>query len=325
MPLDDLVETIETLQRRIRDHGDSLRQNEIRTRVALIDPLLTVLGWDVSDPGLVTAEFDVSGRRADYALRSAGNIPAATVEAKKLGEPLDSHRLQMLNYSNAAGIRYAGLTDGNRWELYEIFKQGTLEERRILDVSILVEEAYYCYLKFLLLWKPNMASGRPVESNSPILREAPSVITDSSPVRRSTTVQRESSLQQYQRGNEAWCQLSSLEINPGDDPPTAIRFPTGDEYQIKIWRQLVETTLSWLWRKGFLEASDLPVRSSSKRFLVSLEPTHPPGNRFKTVCPILGTPLYIDGNISARASASNAKRILQHCGQDPSAVNIRFR
>ena len=51
MPLDDLVKVIETLQQRIRDHGDSLRQNEIRTRVALIDPLLTALGWDVADPG----------------------------------------------------------------------------------------------------------------------------------------------------------------------------------------------------------------------------------------------------------------------------------
>ena len=62
MPLDDLVQVIETVQKRIRDHGDSLRQNEIRTRVVLIDPLLTALGWDVADPGLVTAEYDVSGR-----------------------------------------------------------------------------------------------------------------------------------------------------------------------------------------------------------------------------------------------------------------------
>jgi len=324
MPLDELVKVIETLQQRIREHGDSLRQNEIRTRAALIDPLLTALGWDVADPGLVTAEYDVSGRRADYALRSAGNVPAATIEAKKLGEPLDPHRLQMLNYSNAAGIRYAGLTDGNDWELYEIFKQGTLEERRVLDVNIFSEEAYYCSLKFLLLWRPNLASGRPVESNSPILGVAPTLIRESSPIHRSNTLQTESMMQQHDRGSETWHQLSSLEINPGDDPPAAIRFPTGDEYQIKIWRQLVEVTLSWLWGKEFLKNDELPVRSSSKRFLVSLEPVHPPGNRFKTICLIPGTPLYIDGNISARASASNAKRILQHCGQDPASVSVKI-
>ena len=56
MPLDDLAQVIETIQQRIRDHGDSLRQNETRTRMALIDPLLQALGWDVADPGLVLAE-----------------------------------------------------------------------------------------------------------------------------------------------------------------------------------------------------------------------------------------------------------------------------
>ena len=322
MPLDDLVRIIETLQQRIHNHRDSLSQNETRTRVALIDPLLTALGWDVADPGLVTAEYDVGGRRADYALLGTGNIPAATVEAKKLNESLEPHRLQMLNYSNAAGIRFAGLTDGNRWELYEIFRQGTLDERRILEAVISSESSAHLALRFLLLWRSNLETGRPMDSKPPILREVPSVIEESR-VPRSSTVHVGSTEERHGRSDEEWHRLSSLEIIPGDDPPAAIRFPTGDEYQIKIWRQLVEITLSWLWDKGFLKTDDLPVRSSSKRFLVSLEPVHPPGNRFKTVCPIPGTPLNIDGNISARASVSNAKRILHHCGQDPAAVNVR--
>ena len=65
MLLDDLVGVIGTLQRRICDHGPALRENETRTRMALCDPLLSVLGWDVSDPGLVMSEYNVSGRRAD--------------------------------------------------------------------------------------------------------------------------------------------------------------------------------------------------------------------------------------------------------------------
>ena len=68
MPLDDLVSVIETLQHRIREHGASLRENETRTRMALIDPLLAALGWHVSDPAVVTPEYNVSGRWADYAL-----------------------------------------------------------------------------------------------------------------------------------------------------------------------------------------------------------------------------------------------------------------
>ena len=136
MLLDELVDVIETLQRRIRDHGPNLRENETRTRMALIDPLLRVLGWDVSDPSVVTPEYSVSGRWADYALLGPDGRPVATVEAKKLGEPLAQHRMQMLNYSNASGVEYAGLTDGDHWELYEVFQRGQLEDRRILDVSI---------------------------------------------------------------------------------------------------------------------------------------------------------------------------------------------
>ena len=36
--------------------------------MALIDPLLRTLGWDVFDPKVVTPEFKVEGGRADYAL-----------------------------------------------------------------------------------------------------------------------------------------------------------------------------------------------------------------------------------------------------------------
>ena len=48
MLLDDLVTAIQTVQQRIREHGNSLSQNEYRTRLALIDPILNALEWDVS-------------------------------------------------------------------------------------------------------------------------------------------------------------------------------------------------------------------------------------------------------------------------------------
>ncbi|MDE2956434.1 MAG: hypothetical protein OXU68_05440 [Bacteroidota bacterium] len=44
MLLDPLTTCIERLQARIKTHGTSLGQNETRTRMALIDPLLGALG-----------------------------------------------------------------------------------------------------------------------------------------------------------------------------------------------------------------------------------------------------------------------------------------
>ncbi len=165
--LDDLVRTIETLKERIRNHRDDLSANETRTRMALIDPLLTALGWDTSDPACVVPECTVGGGRADYGLRTPGRQPDAFIEAKKLGEDLQPHREQMTRYSNMAGVKYAGLTDGDRWELYEVFKQASLDERRILNISILSDPPHECALKLLLLWRPNLASGSPVPANEP--------------------------------------------------------------------------------------------------------------------------------------------------------------
>ena len=86
--------------------------------MALIDPLLTALGWDVSDPSLVTPEYSVGKGRADYyALNGSETIPAAIVEAKKLDLILDrDHRSQVLNYAIERGARYAALTNGDIWD-----------------------------------------------------------------------------------------------------------------------------------------------------------------------------------------------------------------
>ena len=45
------------LKERISTHGALLRQNETRTRTALINPLLQALDWDTSDPLMVISEY----------------------------------------------------------------------------------------------------------------------------------------------------------------------------------------------------------------------------------------------------------------------------
>ncbi len=166
--LDDLVTVIETLKERIQSkHRSELAANETRTRMALIDSLLTALGWDTSDPAHVVPEYSVGTRKADYGLRNAGPTPAAFIEAKKLGERLEPYREQMTNYSNMAGVKYAGLTNGDQWELYEVFKQASLDERRILNISILNDPSHESALKLLLLWRPNLESGSPIPANEP--------------------------------------------------------------------------------------------------------------------------------------------------------------
>lgn len=167
---DALVRTIESLQERIRHDGETIGSNEIRTRTALVDPLLNALGWDTTDPAMVIPEYAAGGGMADYALLKVTpdeNTPViAFIEAKRLHEPLESHRAQMLTYANMAGVKYAGLTNGDRWELYEVFKEAPLHERRILDISIRWEPAFDCAVKFLPLQWLRLETGEALSLKS---------------------------------------------------------------------------------------------------------------------------------------------------------------
>ena len=314
--LDDLVSVIETLQQHIRNHGASLRENETRTRMALIDPLLTALGWDVSDPALVTPEYSVSGRWADYALLRSDRQPAATIEAKKLGESLASHRMQMLNYSNASGVEYAGLTDGDHWELYEVFQRGQLEDRRILDVSIANLSAHELALKLLLLWRPNLSSGR-LTAVEPKPMEAP--VTK--PALHSPAVSTPAT---------GWVAMSSFTVKRGTKHPTALKFLDGTEYTLASWRQLLLRTAEWLVLNGSLTSNIAPVLSGTDKgnaakgyCIVNTEPMHPNGERFAEPRLLGDTSLVVNVSSNSASTAGNAKILLQHCGISPDTVWLK--
>ena len=102
MPLESLLELVETLRARIDEHGASLRQNEMRTRYALIDPFLRILGWDTSNPAEVVVEDGSGDGRADYLLLNEDQ-PVMIIEAKRLGLGVSDGRQQAANYAMDQG------------------------------------------------------------------------------------------------------------------------------------------------------------------------------------------------------------------------------
>ncbi len=324
--LDDLVGVIETLQQRIREHGPTLRENETRTRMALIDPLLAALGWDVSDPSVVTPEYNVSGRWADYALLRPDGQPAATIEAKKLGESLSSHRMQMLNYSNASGVEYAGLTDGNHWELYEVFQRGQLEDRRILDVSIANTPAHQCALQLLLIWWPNLAAGKPVAASEPILTtnwKPESMSASIEPPAPVISETRQPSPPHPTPSAVGWMALPEFNPPSRSEPPPAIRFPDGSVQKIQRWNDMLVAVATWLYATERLAVGNMPVRSSSKIYIVHNQPTHPTGNQFFQYRTIADTPLVVNTHGSAVQIRKNTWTLLEHCGVSLDTVQIQ--
>ena len=322
--LDDLVGVIETLRERISSHGISLQQNETRTRTALIDPLLKVLGWDVSDPRLVTPEYPLGGGRVDYALmNTSAVIPAATVEAKKLGEQLDSHRLQMLNYANADGIRYAGLTDGNHWEMYEIFKAGSLEERRRLNLSIVGTPTYKAALEFLLLWRPNLASGQPAEASASVFSQVSSLTSQQSDVDVSAEHLIVSKSEAVVQNSATWTPIHKVEvkIGQGKNPaPKEIRFNQGQPKSTHNWAEMHIEVVDWLARNGSINSNQLPIKSLG--FINSVA-KGPNGGLFGVSHQVSGG-IFVNIKMSARSCVKNSVKLLSYFGVDPKSVEVRF-
>lgn len=175
MALDDLKEVVEKLQLVIKTYkADYLLGKERRTRQMLIDPLLKVLGWDVLDPSAVYLEHN----KMDYALMSNAT-PVAVIEAKPLGESLEKKAItQAITYAVENTIPYIIVTNGDRWEMYEVFKKADLEDKKLMAFQLSQQLAYECALQALRIWKPNFASGSPKDAMKPVLEFPPDKIEE---------------------------------------------------------------------------------------------------------------------------------------------------
>ena len=157
--LDDLQGVIEKLCNMIETQPDYLSGHETRTRQVLIDPLLRELGWDVSDPKMVQLEYGVEKEWADYALMS-DDKPVALIEAKAFGKPLKGKATdQVLIYANKKVIPYMIVTDGDKWEMYDVFKQVELTERRIMEFQLSQQQVHESVPRMLQIWKPSLVPG----------------------------------------------------------------------------------------------------------------------------------------------------------------------
>ena len=280
MILDPLTTCIERLQARIKTHGTSLSQNETRTRMALIDPLLRVLGWDVSDLDCVTPEYQINKKYVDYALLGPRGKPAAILEAKKLGDPLSNdHREQMLTCAMMEGIAYAGLSNGDQWELYSVFEQKPLPDKIILDVSIGSDPVHQSALRLLCLWCPNIRSGQVVRAKDPDPKPPP----DDPP-----------------NGPE-WISLGNFPSPTGQPCPASLRLWDGSVRSLNYWKEILFEIVGQLYADRLLSEADLPLQSTTKsrRFLVNAEPIHRNGSPFTSPMQFRGTPLYVEVNHSS--------------------------
>lgn len=135
-----LEESITEARRVLNDHHKYLSGNEARTRALVIDEVLTALGWDIKNPVHVWLEHRANGNKMDYVLRSSDQF-LAVVEAKPADSgPKDTDRRQVSGYATEIGARYAVLTNGGRWEGWEMAQHKPRKESIIVEVHLTTGE-----------------------------------------------------------------------------------------------------------------------------------------------------------------------------------------
>ena len=312
MPLESLLQLVETLRKRISAHRAALSQSEALTRYALIDPLLRELGWDTSDPAMVIPEYRSGSGSADYALLS-NDRPAMMVEAKKLGTPLrDQVLAQGINYCLMEGTNHFAVTDGASWEIYHTHKPVPINEKRVVEFDLMNPSPAETSLKALALWRPGVQLGVVTAGHEPVftsLEDAGTSPQQTLPASADST-----------DNEDGWFPLLGLARELGSDRPREISFPDSSRVSIRYWVGVMEETVRWLTDRGLLTAADCPIQRGTRN-LVATRPEHPRGQtpRFKRV-----NSLYFDRDYTGPDLVENSRTVIQHVGQDPAQFKVRF-
>ncbi len=137
------AETILSLSLRAKQYaGRNL--NEAQTKTALIQPFIEALGYDVSNPFEVIAEFTADqgtkrGEKIDYAIIK-DNAPIILIECKPCGAALDEGKCsQLRRYFQAAPDAKIGiLTDGTRYLFFSDRKrENIMDDRPFMEINLL--------------------------------------------------------------------------------------------------------------------------------------------------------------------------------------------
>ncbi len=333
MWLDELAELVRTLRARAEKYGDSLRKNETRTRYALIDPLLTGLGWNVSDPAVVTPEFDTEEGRPDYALLSdqTNGRPVAFLEAKRLGTPLKDKLSQVITYCNSKGVQHCVVTDGIEWAAYEVFRKVPDDEKLITKFALTMPE-HEVVMKMLWLWRGNFnfLHGTPVAAAEPPVLVTPTDPTGSvtgqprafTPAPSQTTSNFPVNTPSGTQSALSWVPLDR--VTPSSRAPKQLKLSNSTIKSISYWTDIYTEVAKYMVSQGIVLSVDCPV-VKDRAYLIHNEPKRANGSEIPQTARVdIGSGMYIDTGKNPEALLRATLDLLEVRHQKPSEFLVEF-
>jgi hypothetical protein len=323
-PLSALSEVLKLVKSSAASYSVQLQRNEAVTRAVLIDPVLRALGWEVANPAMVEVEKPISspGKSGflDYHLNAEKPI---IIEAKKLGEPLEDHFVQLVGYAYTLGIDNLFITDGLKWSHYTNLSPSNQEPTRRIDLGQLEESeltkaaAYFVETLDAALFAPesekvedvwqqkfNGLERKMLDMERMVLSIAngngtPVVVE---PIQETSHV--------------PWLILDGT-WDAKKKKPAKFRMPNGHVVDVRSWTQILMEACKYCLTENQGLLQQLPIADRTGRATKLISTTRPPSNLNSDSFVVGDETLYVCTNYSANDCVANAGFMFGKLGNTP--------
>src|ERR1035438_3451214 len=150
-------EVIRKRIQQVRDRKELI--GEQNTKAALIDPLLSAMGWELQEIDEVRREYrrKPQDNPVDYAL-FLNRTECLLIEAKSLEKDLGDRKWisQNISYATVVGVRWCALTNGDEYRIYNSHAEVDVDEKLFRKVRISDTEPKFIIDTLVLLSKDKM-------------------------------------------------------------------------------------------------------------------------------------------------------------------------
>jgi hypothetical protein len=318
--------------------------NERTTCIWVIEPLLEAAGYSRFD--WIAEGTDATGNKPDY--RVLHNSPHQwLMEAKAWNHALsDADANQLTSYANTNHIRWAVLTNGKEWRLYDASIFGTVQERLMAQAGLDNPEAL---ANLLCALHKDAVQSRETERVARRLRmeremkaqlcdeNSPLVDAIAQQLRQCTKVDysteevadffRDLITQPVVKPivKSGLLSLEELARNARElamgKRPTRVQFPDGREERVSTWKALTIAVLQWFGDR--LPPPPQPRTKGARRYLYHEKPEH---ERTPMLAPyemsVAGRRLNVEMHVSSAETLAALVHLCECVGESPSGFRI---